>query len=64
MVTCQMNDVHPYFRVRRDEPVKQLMIRWCALADVRAYKTIRFYDPERIMVDENKIVDKSGGTGW
>ena len=33
------------------------MIRWCAPADVGAYKNVCFYDPEGTMVDENKIVD-------
>nr|GEX71514.1 hypothetical protein [Tanacetum cinerariifolium] len=48
-VTSQMNELDPYFRVRRDEPLKQLMIRWCARSDVGDYKSIRFiFDGKRI----------------
>ncbi|GJT10833.1 small ubiquitin-related modifier, SUMO [Tanacetum coccineum] len=58
-VTSQMNELDPYFRVRRDEPLKQLMIRWCARSDVGDYKSILFlFDGNRI--NEKKTPDEFG----
>lgn len=59
-VASQMNELDPYFRVRRDEPLKQLMIRWCARSNVGDYKTIRFLDPEGVRINENKTADELG----
>ncbi|PWA90496.1 Small ubiquitin-related modifier, SUMO [Artemisia annua] len=57
-VVSQINELDPYFRVRRDEPLKQLMIRWCARSGVGDYKIIRFLDPEGTKIDENKTADE------
>lgn len=59
-VTSQMNELDPCFRVRCDEPLRHLMIRWCARADVADYKTVRFLDPEGGRMNENKTIDESG----
>ncbi|PWA89547.1 Small ubiquitin-related modifier, SUMO [Artemisia annua] len=59
-VASQMNELDPYFRVRRDEPLKQLMIRWCARSGVGDYKTIRFLDPEGTRINEKKTADELG----
>ncbi|GJT10830.1 hypothetical protein Tco_0857872 [Tanacetum coccineum] len=59
-VASQMNELDPYFRVRRNELLKQLMIRWCARADVGDYKTVRFLDPEGTRINVNKTADEFG----
>ncbi|GJS85120.1 hypothetical protein Tco_0751661 [Tanacetum coccineum] len=59
-VASQMNELDPYFRVRRNELLKQLMIRWCARADFGDYKTVRFLDPEGTRINVNKTADEFG----
>ncbi|GJS33290.1 ubiquitin-related domain-containing protein [Tanacetum coccineum] len=64
-VVSQLNELDPYFRVGRDEPLKQLMIRWSVRANVfflkckfvRAYagdyRAIRFlFDGMRVNEDK------------
>ncbi|PWA77036.1 hypothetical protein CTI12_AA079610 [Artemisia annua] len=52
-VVSQMNELDPYFRVRRDEPLKQLMIRWSVRANVGDYRAIRFFfDGMRVNKDK------------
>ncbi|KAM0041852.1 putative Ubiquitin-like domain-containing protein [Helianthus debilis subsp. tardiflorus] len=52
-VVSQLNELDQYFRVKLDEPMQQLMIRWSARADVQDYRTCRFlFDGKR--VDEMK----------
>ncbi|GJT10832.1 ubiquitin-related domain-containing protein [Tanacetum coccineum] len=52
-VVSQMNELDPYFRVGRDEPLKQLMIRWSVRANIRDYRAIRFlFDGTRVNEDK------------
>ncbi|KAJ0788998.1 putative Ubiquitin-like domain-containing protein [Helianthus annuus] len=52
-VVSQLNELDQYFRVKRDEPMQQLMIRWSVRADMQDYRTCRFlFDGKR--VDEKK----------
>ncbi|XP_024990512.1 small ubiquitin-related modifier 2-like [Cynara cardunculus var. scolymus] len=58
-VVSQLNELDPYFRVRRDEPLQQLMMRWSGRAGVDDYRTFRFlFDGDR--VPENETADEFG----
>lgn len=58
-VVSQMNELDPYFRVKCDEPLQQLMIRWSARANIQDYRSIRFLlDGTRI--GENQTADDIG----
>nr|GEW20794.1 ribonuclease H-like domain-containing protein [Tanacetum cinerariifolium] len=62
-VVSQMNELDPYFRVRRDEPLKQLMIRWSVRANDGDYRAIRFlFDGTRVNEDKtpNDMVLEDG----
>ncbi|KAI3735032.1 hypothetical protein L6452_14518 [Arctium lappa] len=60
-VMSQLNELDQYFRVKCDEPLLQLMMRWCHRAGIVDYRTIRFcFDGTRI--DENKTANEMGLT--
>ncbi|GJS66168.1 ubiquitin-related domain-containing protein [Tanacetum coccineum] len=57
-VVSQLNELDPFFRVKRDDPLQQLFIKWSHRANVD-YRTIRFlYDGKR--VDGNRTPDQMG----
>ncbi|KAI3815946.1 hypothetical protein L1987_15630 [Smallanthus sonchifolius] len=58
-VLSQLYELDPYFRVRCDEPLRQLLIRWSDRANVEDYRTCRFlFDGKRI--NENQTPDEAG----
>ncbi|XP_071729009.1 putative small ubiquitin-related modifier 8 [Rutidosis leptorrhynchoides] len=58
-VLSNLNQLDPYFRVKRDDPMQQLMIKWAVRADVKDYTTIRFlYEGKRIK--ETDTADQIG----
>ncbi|KAM0006731.1 putative Ubiquitin-like domain-containing protein [Helianthus anomalus] len=48
-VMSQLDELDQYFRVRCDEPLQQLMIRWSVRANIEDYRTCRFlFDGKRV----------------
>ncbi|PWA60720.1 ubiquitin-related domain-containing protein [Artemisia annua] len=57
-VASNLNELDPFFRVKRDDPLQQLFIKWSHRANVD-YHTIRFlYDGKR--VDRNRTPNQMG----
>lgn len=52
-VISLMNELDLHFRIKRDEPPKQLFIKWSVRADIKDYNTIRFLvDGKRVKKDQ------------